>query len=292
MIPLAFPEPGAPQTSRSAPVAPATAKLRLLAVGLSTAENNLLEGVVTLSRRRPPRIELLNRSAADGADVIMINASDADAMGWAATRTDLAGKAVIWIDAHHAPPQHIRLQRPVQWPRLPFVLYQTLERSSVEAAVPAVRPGDANRRILIVDDSLPTRTQLRTLLERAGYLVDEAGSAETGLALHARKTYACILLDVAMPGMDGYQACHRIKTHGARQVPPVVMLSGKTAPFDRVRGKMAGCDAYLGKPVAPDRLLAVLDRHVGVRSRLGLQALSPAGAMTPALNACLASAPT
>ena len=70
-----------------------------------------------------------------------------------------------------------------------------------------------------------------------------------------------MLLDVLMPGIDGFEACRRIKARAGS--PPVVMLTSKSSPFDRVRGKMAGCDTYLTKPVDAEQLRAVVSRHLG-----------------------------
>jgi twitching motility two-component system response regulator PilG len=67
-------------------------------------------------------------------------------------------------------------------------------------------------------------------------------------------------MDVVMPGVDGYEGCREIKRLQRRQVLPVVMLTSKSSPFDRIRGRMAGCDAYLAKPVDDEELKHVLAR--------------------------------
>ncbi len=74
-----------------------------------------------------------------------------------------------------------------------------------------------------------------------------------------------LLLDVLMPGMDGYETCRRIKGTRRGKTPlPVIMLTSKSSSFDRIRGKMSGCDAYLTKPVDPDALRTTLARFVTV----------------------------
>ena len=66
-----------------------------------------------------------------------------------------------------------------------------------------------------------------------------------------------------MPGMDGYETCRRIKAlpHMLKRVK-VIMLTSRTSPFDRIRGKMAGCDAYLTKPVQAQTLYTTLNEYL------------------------------
>ncbi|HEY8049741.1 MAG TPA: response regulator, partial [Ramlibacter sp.] len=72
----------------------------------------------------------------------------------------------------------------------------------------------------------------------------------------------CVFMDVLMPGVDGFEACRRIKAR--RGALPVVMLTSKSSPFDRVRGKIAGCDTYLTKPVDIVQLRDALGRHIAL----------------------------
>jgi twitching motility two-component system response regulator PilG len=113
--------------------------------------------------------------------------------------------------------------------------------------------------MLIVDDSLAVRAHLRSLLEAGGCVVSDADSVQHALFILSRQSFDCVLMDVMMPGIDGYEGCRQVKTilRGNR-FTPVVMLTSKASPFDRIRGKMAGCDAYLTKPVDPKQLGDVL----------------------------------
>jgi twitching motility two-component system response regulator PilG len=242
----------------------AHAALKLLVKGFNLTERKLLQGVVFLSKRRPPRLDLLEDGEPSDADIIMIDAADPQAVAWAQSRAELANKAVIWVDGQAPQRGHTVARPPVQWPMLPVLLYQALEPA------PHKRPGAAgavstNRRILVIDDSLPVRVQLKGLLEPRGFAVFEADSAEAGLQAIASTPYACVLMDVMMPGIDGYEACRQIKSaHSGGKAPPVVMLTSKSSPFDRIRGKMAGCDDYLSKPVDPVHLHQVLSNFVNL----------------------------
>jgi twitching motility two-component system response regulator PilG len=241
---------------------PAGAVVRVLVKGFTPMELRLLEGTVKLSLRRPPRIELLEDARAAEADVVMLDAESPQVVHWAGLQTWLAQKPTIWAGAKTARPGHMAIDRHVTWPILPVLLYRAMEQGADAKAMAAPAPA-TSRRVLIVDDSHAARAHLRSLLERDGVDVIEADSAEGGIAAASREAIACVLMDVLMPGIDGFEACRRIKARARSGTSlPVVMLTSKSSPFDRVRGKMAGCDTYLTKPVDPAQLHDVVARHI------------------------------
>jgi twitching motility two-component system response regulator PilG len=258
---LTGPEPAAPApASAAAPLV----FLKLAVHGLRPVERDLLEGVVKVSQRRTPRLQILDDEHARDADVVMIDARDPEAAAWARRRPWLARRAVIWIDGTEAAPGHILVRRPVQWPVLPMLLARALELgpAAISSHVPPVvtpTAGATGQKILVVHESLAERAQLRSLLEHRGYAVTDADSVEVALLSLAERKFDCVLMDMLAHGGDGYEACRRIKDRlrGAASVP-VVMLTSKGSPFDRLRGKMAGCDAYLTKPLDPRQLAEVL----------------------------------
>lgn len=101
--------------------------LKVLVLGFTPPEQKLLEGVVALSKRRSPCLELLGADAAADADAIMIDTNDARAMAWASQQVDLQSKTVIWVDGRSAAGGHTLIKRPVAWPSLPALLHQALE---------------------------------------------------------------------------------------------------------------------------------------------------------------------
>jgi two-component system, cell cycle response regulator len=126
--------------------------------------------------------------------------------------------------------------------------------SAVESSTSSVtratgEPSPSRRCALIVDDSLPVRIQLKGPLEKAFDHVDVAESGEEALELLAQRTYDLVLLDVILPGIDGYETCRRIKKDPRHVDTPVVMLTSNSSPADKVKGKLAGCETYLIKPV-------------------------------------------
>ncbi len=117
-------------------------------------------------------------------------------------------------------------------------------------------------RVLVIDDSATVRKQLEIALNDQGVHVQCADTGEAGLHLLSMHNFDLIFLDVVMPGADGYQICRTVKKNKLKQRVPVVMLTSKSSPFDRVKGSLAGCDSYLTKPVELRRLLEVLQKHL------------------------------
>lgn len=102
---------------------------------------------------------------------------------------------------------------------------------------------------LVVDDSLTVRTQLQGALERIGVKGVLAEDGKNALEAVQQRRFELILLDVVMPGMDGYALCRQIKSAPTTRGTPVLMLTSRSSPFDRARGALAGCDTYLTKPI-------------------------------------------
>jgi CheY-like chemotaxis protein len=133
-------------------------------------------------------------------------------------------------------------------------------------AAPPARGG--GRVVLGVDDSPIARKFLDARLQRLGYVVHSAASGEQALELAARQRFAVVFLDVGLaPGdaagqrLDGLEVCQRMR-HSAQQrgeePPAVVLVTGSASGSERVRGSLAGCDAYLTKPLLEAEFIEVL----------------------------------
>jgi two-component system, cell cycle response regulator len=120
--------------------------------------------------------------------------------------------------------------------------------------------GDA---VLVVDDNATVRMFMQAKLAPFKFEVDFAESGEQAIGLTGAREYACIFLDVVLPGIDGYQVCKLIKSNKqAIKKTAVVMLTSRSSPFDKLRGSLAGCDEYLTKPLDEERLLAVIAKFL------------------------------
>ena len=114
-------------------------------------------------------------------------------------------------------------------------------------------------RILIVEDDDRIRETTRVLLEDEGYAVDEAVTGEDGLALLGVAAVDCVLLDLLLPGRDGFDICRSIRR--VSQVP-VIMLTARTDTYDVVAGLESGADDYVTKPFEPKELAARIRAQV------------------------------
>ena len=108
--------------------------------------------------------------------------------------------------------------------------------------------------ILVVDDDAPIRRMLGRTLDSAGYEVAFAVDGGDALAALERSVPDLLVLDVAMPGVDGIAVCRRLRSRGL--ATPVLLLTARDGVDDRVRGLDAGADDYLVKPFATEELLA------------------------------------
>ncbi len=111
-------------------------------------------------------------------------------------------------------------------------------------------------RVLVVEDEVRMAGVLQRALKEEGHAVDVAGDGPQGLWLATENQYAAIVLDVMLPGLDGFELCRRLRESGAWA--PVLMLTARDGVTDRVRGLDAGADDYLVKPFSLMELAARL----------------------------------
>jgi CheY-like chemotaxis protein len=125
-------------------------------------------------------------------------------------------------------------------------------------------PGSAGPDVLVAEDSGIARRFLQMRLQRLGYNVHLASDAETVMTALRRQRFAMVFLDVVLgpPGsIDGFKICQQIKQHprlAGEHAPKVVIVTGLTGEVDRVRGSLAGCDAYLTKPLLEPEFMHAL----------------------------------
>jgi two-component system, cell cycle response regulator len=117
--------------------------------------------------------------------------------------------------------------------------------------------------ILVVDDSDIALKFMQNRLQRFGFRAHLVRSGEEALGRLAQQPYKFVFLDVMMDGLDGYQTCRAIKQrkYSAGKPPVVVMLTSRGGTIDKIRGTLAGCDAYLTKPLNETELIKVLAKH-------------------------------
>ena len=117
--------------------------------------------------------------------------------------------------------------------------------------------------ILVVDDSDVSLKFMQNRLTRYGFRTELVKSGEAALSKVAMQHYKFVFLDVMMDGLDGYQTCRAIKQrkYTSGKAPVVVMLTSRGGSIDKIRGGLAGCDAYLTKPLNEAELLKTLSKY-------------------------------
>lgn len=130
---------------------------------------------------------------------------------------------------------------------------------------PAAGKNAPKERVLVADDLEFNRMLLRGVLEQDGYEVIEAedGLAANRLAKEAHP--GLILLDVNMPGIDGYETCSVLRSGVETRNIPVIFITARTGTEDVVRGFRAGAVDYVSKPFQPEELLARVRTHLELR---------------------------
>jgi two-component system chemotaxis sensor kinase CheA len=131
-------------------------------------------------------------------------------------------------------------------------------------SLPTPDASQAPAPILVIDDSLTTRMMEQSILESAGYEVELATSAEEGLEKARRSRYALFLVDVEMPGMDGFSFVERTRAAPDLRHVPAILVTSRSAPEDKRRGEEAGASGYIVKgDFNQNELLATIRRLVG-----------------------------
>ncbi len=118
-------------------------------------------------------------------------------------------------------------------------------------------------RILVVEDNMDNYELVRFVLERAGYDVFLAMNGRDGVAAARFQKPDLILMDLAMPEMDGWAAAEKLKADEITRSIPLYALSAHTLPSDRKRAIEAGCDGYISKPIHMAGFLDVVERALG-----------------------------
>lgn len=113
-----------------------------------------------------------------------------------------------------------------------------------------------SKRILLIEDHEDNRRIVRDLLTSVGYELIEAVTGEDGVALAEQHRPDLILMDVLLPGLNGYDATRLIKAKPELKQIPIIAVTSYALSGDDVKALEAGCDAYIAKPFSPRELLA------------------------------------
>jgi CheY-like chemotaxis protein len=276
---------------------PPAARYRVALEGFSDFERATLASFFRLAARREPTYVQVD--AAEQSDFLIADADHREAV--AAVLALGRGADTVFVGAEAPEGAMAWLTRPIE----PIRIVRELDllvalrspatsrhaRLEIEPRVPARvaalahRPGltgglfgGMQRDVLVVDDSAIARKFLSLRLQRLGYRVHTAEDGEEAIDLITRQPFALAFVDVVLgPAgrVDGLRVCQYIKQRGAQgaaAMTAVVLVTGLASATDRVRGSLAGCDAYLVKPLFEDAFMAALravDPGFGAQPALG-----------------------
>lgn len=233
-------------------------------------ELRVIKSICAISESRARSYKV---SEPQGAELQLVNADDADALT-ALQQMDPEGSVpTVYLSADGRPLGTYSLRRPVQPAALLQLLDQVsddlLQRDSDLASARSGPPSlsAAVFHALVVDESPSVRQQLEVALAELGGDVEGVDTGERALAMLEGGGYDMVFLDVVLPGADGYQICKTIKRNPRHKDLPVVMLTNRSSALDKVRGSLAGCDAYLTKPTEIHTLHRVIERFAPRLSR-------------------------
>jgi two-component system cell cycle response regulator DivK len=119
-----------------------------------------------------------------------------------------------------------------------------------------------SKSILVIEDQEDGRCILRDLLTSAGYEVIEATTGEEGVVSTETHRPDLILMDIGLPGIDGYEATRRIKAKAGLQEIPIIAVTSYAMSGDDIKAFEAGCVAYVSKPFSPRELLAKVREYL------------------------------
>lgn len=120
-------------------------------------------------------------------------------------------------------------------------------------------------RILIIEDEMTIAELEKDYLELSGFQVEIETNGEVGLKKVLEEDYNMVILDLMLPGMDGFEVCRQIREH---KNLPILMVSAKKDDIDKIRGLGMGADDYVTKPFSPSELVARVKAHLARYERL------------------------
>jgi two-component system cell cycle response regulator DivK len=119
-----------------------------------------------------------------------------------------------------------------------------------------------SKRILVIEDQEDNRQIVRDLVTASGYELIEATTGEEGLEVASRERPDLILMDIQLPGIDGYEVTRRIKANPKLRKIPIIAVTSYALSGDDKKAFAAGCDGYVTKPYSPRLLLAKIEEYL------------------------------
>ncbi|BFM16713.1 hypothetical protein R50073_28960 [Maricurvus nonylphenolicus] len=266
------------------------------ALGLNDKDLGMLDRILSVAKMRRRGYELVkldvdNRSSFDGVDFVLINTCDVAVIrAWRQVSQKIGAlgkkRVIKMVSPASMASGGYNLQAPINpsrvlktfdaytirelnyFPEFEIGAETQHEKSMVKAGIKLLNSRAASTesaqvlKALIVDDSLPVRRQLEIEFGLMDADIVSVASGEEALELINDQIFDVIFLDIVMDGMDGYSVCKKIRSSTANKKTPVTLLTSRSSSFDKLKGTLAGCDAYLTKPINHNEFVGVIERLV------------------------------
>jgi twitching motility two-component system response regulator PilG len=240
--------------------------IRLGYLGLNDHEVRVIKSMFTLSPELKESFLLTGTAELDKADLVLVNVDDPGSISqWnQITRVNKLVTPMALSASGRSISGVVPLALPIRLNKLLDALKTVILESTQAGLSDSSSEAGAGFHILVVDDSFPVRKYMEQKLAELSSVATKLSFAESGeeaMEKFNNESFDMVFLDVMMEGVDGYKVCKAIK---AKYKSYVVMLTSKKSPFDKVRGTMSGCNAFITKPPTDQRLVEEVEKCVKI----------------------------
>lgn len=244
-------------------------QIRLGHVGLSDHDIRVLKVIFSLSPELKEGYLWIGSTGLEKADLVLVNLDNPEAVkDWnKISRANHLATPMTLSSSGKTVKGVVSISLPIRLKSLLEALENVVENDTEFKNPEISSQSDSSLRILIVDDSYPVRKYMEqklTELIKLPMRLSFASSGEEAIGKFKKQEFNIVFLDVVMEGVDGYKVCKAIKSNYKAYV---VMLTSKKSPFDKVRGTMSGCDAYITKPPQDERLVEEIQKCIKWRDK-------------------------
>ncbi len=257
-------------------------KISVSLIGIENKDHHFIKVVFKLSESRDREYQIIKdrgsvRDNYVSSDIIIVDNDSAESVKQWQQLIELSGvkhtNSTVFITKNKSSTaQKNTVQKPLIALRILNILDQ-IEVLKKDEAAPVLSENkishvkippsiSGNHKVLVIDDSLSVRKHIGNELNKYQCSVDFAANAEEGYWLIQKNKYSLVFLDVILPGMNGHELCKDIKGNTFLRDTPIVMLTSKSSPFDRVKGRLSGCNDYLTKPVKAGKLHQIIEKYL------------------------------
>ncbi len=235
-------------------------------VGFNATELLVLGSIFGLAAKRIPRF-VRHTDSATQPDLFLADADDGSAVAELLRRNADARVPVVLVGASDHGTGWPLLPRPLQWAGVIVAFDHAIRATGPNASAPLSPVRRTAKRtepdtILIVGSDRGFNALVFDRLSRHAVAIEDVPDADAALARFADGHYPCVIIDSDSRGSEGLRLCKAIKSRKGGQPTAVIIASSGTEQFDRVRATMAGCDAFLAKPVSERKLDDAIQRYV------------------------------